>query len=370
MSAPSDTSVQPFRPGIDDAEALALRAEVWGADHAHSDPGFFRWLFGPENPAGPGRGVMLRRSGRLVGFAGLCPRLVRLRGNTLRMAHGLDYMVSPGLSAAASGRFALRVAAEWAALAGREGFAFGVNFPNANSRRLLTSDRLGWQPLLVPVLKARPLVPGAASLTSGSALRRIGLRLGLTVGAAASALRARVATGRVAGALHRLDLTRPEDAALTDALWSRLADARPCGLVRDAAALRWRYAQHPIYRYNLYGWQSGGRLEALVVTTERTLFGMTCLLVVDALIDPERPQAAAALIGKAIHGSGAAIALAQAAPSDGLATALSRAGFATVPQRFNPKPFMMVTLPLQADTAQAIGTATDWRFAWGDMDVV
>ena len=45
---------------------------------------------------------------------------------------------------------------------------------------------------------------------------------------------------------------------------------------------------------------------------------------------------------------------------------LAAAGFVATPRRLDPKPFMLVTLPLGEAAAFA---PADWRFAWGDMDV-
>jgi hypothetical protein len=62
--------------------------------------------------------------------------------------------------------------------------------------------------------------------------------------------------------------------------------------------------------------------------------------------------------------------VAQAAPGDDLHRGLRQAGFQAVPLRFNPKPFVMVALPLAGEGPAPFGTGTDWRFGWGDMDVV
>lgn len=368
MSNPANTTLAPFRPGIDDAEALQLRAEVWGSDHPHSQPAFFRWLFGAENPAGPGSGVMLRRGGRLVGFAGLCPRLARIKGRTVRVAHGLDYMVSPALSAAASGRFALRVAAEWANFARQGAFAFGTNFPNAKSRRLLTSERLKWQPLFEPSLMVRPLMAPSDAFVSGGVVRRLTLRLALGAGAGICNLRGAPRGNSAVGRARNIQIDDAHDGALVDQFWDRVADARSASLVRDAATLRWRYGQHPIYRYEITAWQVGNRIDALIVTTRRKLFGVECILIADALFDPANHTAAAELVRQSIKLSRAAIALAQAVSGDDLALVLGKSGFASVPKRFDPKPFMMVALPLQEDAATIADL--DWRFSWGDMDVV
>jgi len=363
------TGVEAFRPGADDAAVLALRAAVWGADHPHADPAFLGWLLGPDNPAGPGGGVIVRRGGRAVGFAGLCPRLARLDGRDVRIAHGLEYMVDPALGGGLAGRLALRVAAGWAAAAREQGFAFGINYPNENSRRILTSARLGWRPTLSPRLMARALSGFGAMEQPTGALVRLAARLGLSLAALAQGGRAALARRPGAGAALTLDPAAPRDARMIDALWRRVADMRRVGLRRDAAALGWRYAAHPLRRYAILGWAVEDNLKALIVTTERALHGLRCLMIVDALIDPSAPEAVRALIAGAAAGAargGGALALAEAAPGCDLARALAAAGFVATPRRLDPKPFMLVTLPLGEAAAFA---PADWRFAWGDMDV-
>lgn len=367
MSQCAETTVSRFRPGEDDLEVLALRAEVWGAEHPLTNPAYFAWLFGKENPAGQGSGVMLRRAGQLVGFAGLCQRLARLNGCSVLVAHGLDYMVSPGVSGVAAGRFAHRVPVEWGLVARDLGCDFGMNFPNENSRRLLTSKRLGWRLSVAPKLMARPLSGG---LAPGAGLRGAGARIGLGVAGGAFGGVARVRRGRIGGAVVALDPARPTDAEMIDCLWARVADTRSCGFVRDAAALSWRYGKHPLHRYEINGWHSDENgLSALVVTTRRRLHGLDCLLIVDVLVDPGAQSAASRLMDEVSRASRAQMALAQAVQGDDAFGAFSRAGFAVVPEWMNEKPFMLVTMPLRLEGAASLETAT-WRFAWGDMDVV
>jgi hypothetical protein len=359
---------QPWRLGQCDGEVLALRAGVWGADHPHTRSDFLDWLFGDGNPAGRGTGIVLWRAGRAVGFAGLCPRLGRVEGRDVVIAHGLDYMVERGLGAAGSGRYALRVATEWAELARAKGFAFGINFPNENSRRLLTSARLGWREVLSPRLMIRPLRGGGTGSGPGAAAKRLGMALGASVLGAAARLRGRTADG----AARPLRPGDAADAAALDALWLRRRDDMAAGLVRDAAALRWRYEQHPIRHYRLLGWEEARGLSALIVTTRRELEGIPSVLIVDALIDGCSLAAAVALVAAAVReaaAAGACLAAAEACPGTALHRALAGAGFVTVPRRFDPKPFTLVALPLAAGTEAALSPGA-WSFAWGDMDVV
>jgi hypothetical protein len=362
-------SLEPWRLGLGLAEVLALRSRVWGADHPHSRAEFLRWLFGDANPAGRGAGVVLRRSGRVIGFAGLCPRLARVEGRDTVVAHGLDYMVDRSL-AAGSGRHALRIAARWAELARAKGFAFGINFPNGNSRRLLTSGRLGWREILSPRLMVRPLRGHAIE---GGA-RAAAMRLGLWVGGAALGAATRLRGRKTEGAARPLDPSPDAgaDARAIDGLWLRRRDDTRATLCRDAAALRWRYGDHPIRRYRLLGWEDRNGLSALIVTTRRELEGIPSVLIVDALFDPASPETGRALIGAALSeaaGEGACLAAAEAMPRTALGRALSGAGFVAVPRRLDPKPFTLVGLPLAASPAAAFSCAA-WQFAWGDMDVV
>lgn len=360
--------LDPWRLGLCDPEVLSLRARVWGADHAHTRADFLEWLFGDDNPAGRGAGVVLRRAGRAIGFAGLCPRLARVEGREVVLAHGLDYMVDRSLGAAGSGRHALRIAAEWARLARAEGYAFGINFPNENSRRLLTSGRLGWREVLSPRLMLRPL-PGRGGAGSGvaAAAVRLGLAVGGTLIGAASRLRGR----EPEGAARPLDLSTRADALAVDRLWDRRRDDMAASLRRDAASLGWRYARHPIRRYRLLGWEDGGGLAALLVTTRRELEGFPSVLIVDALFDPGSLAPARALIGAALReaAEGAYLAAAEAVPGTALARALSGTGFLAVPRRLDPKPFVLVGLPLAA-CPDAVFSGGGFQFAWGDMDVV
>jgi hypothetical protein len=361
------TALEPWRLRLCDAEVLALRASVWGADHPHTCPGFFEWLFGAGNPAGSGSGVVLRRAGNAVGFAGLCPRHARVQGRDVTIAHGLDYMVDRSLGAAGSARYALRVAQEWAAFARAQGYAFGINFPNANSRRLLTSARLGWREVLSPRLMLRPL-RGGDGMGLASAARRTGFALVSAALDGAAYLR----RGAPAGAARAISLDAKPDAEAVDDLWLRRRDDTSVTLRRDSATLRWRYGLHPLRRYRLLGWEGAEGLAALIVTTRREIEGFPAVLIVDALLDRRSPATARALIAAALRDAaadGASLGAAEVAPGTALARALAGAGFVTVPRRFDPKPFVLVGLPL-ADAPEAAFSPGAWQFAWGDMDVV
>ncbi len=358
-------TVEVWRPGTLGDELLALRAGVWGAEHPHTSPAFFAWLFGDTNPAGQGGGVALRRGDRVLGFMGLCPRRVRFHGRDVTAAHCLDYMVDREIGPAASARYALRLAQGWERLARADGHAFGIGFPNQNSYRIVTSDRIGWRDILRPRLMVRPLRGGSHAAIALGPAKRLGLALGGAFLDLATGLRP-----RPPGELRALRTSDARDAAAIDALWQRRRDDRPASIVRDAAALRWRYEGHPFRRYEILGWQAPGGLAALIVTTRRDLEGLPAVLIVDALVDPAALAPARALVSAALRraaAEGDRLAAAEAEPGSAPARALANAGFLTVPQRFDPKPFTLVGLPLGTPMEQLAGP---WQFAWGDMDVV
>lgn len=349
-----------YRPGLDDPEVLQLRARVWGADHPHTSAAFLAWLF-QHNPAGPGSGVLLRRHDTLIGFAGLHPRLAVRNGETFRVAHGLDFMVDPEASRGLSGAYAVKVAAAWSERAAAQGYAFGVNFPNANSYRLLTSKRLGWRRVLAPRLLVRPL-PGLR-LREGLPAR-LPARLVDLGGAAAARALSFYAWARRG--------PRRETQRVTDFDWldGSRTDGTGIGFVADAALLNWRYRDHPVYRYRVFACEGPGHEATGLVTSARALFGVDSVLIVD-LVGHERLAACAALVASAVEdaaANGARIVGALACAGTVLSRALMQAGFVAVPTALNPKPFYMVAHPL-GGAGEAFAEAP-WRFAWGDMDVV
>ena len=139
----------PFEPGRDDAEVLELRAAVWGVHHPSNEPAFFRWLF-QSNPAGRGTGVMLRRSGKLIGFIGLVARNMSLRGHVVPVAQAIDYMVDPRAGGGLSGMYGYRLLQAWPKPRPRLAIGSELGFPNFSSVRLATSPKLGWERVFSP----------------------------------------------------------------------------------------------------------------------------------------------------------------------------------------------------------------------------
>jgi GNAT superfamily N-acetyltransferase len=61
------------------------------------------------------------------------------------------------------------------------------------------------------------------------------------------------------------DALAPGALAELDELWHRHAAGYPSAVDRDAAYLRWKYFEHPIYRYRAYARRTRGRLHAVMI---------------------------------------------------------------------------------------------------------
>lgn len=341
---------------------LRLRAAVWGEDHAHNDGRFFSWLF-EGNPDGAGGGVLLEQEGRALGFAGLAARQLMCGGHEVTIAMGMDYMIHPEHR---NGFAASRLVNSWLKSVSGGSYAFGVCFPNANSYKILTGKKLGWQPVCDLVMLARPIgtvrkLPGKLAKVPGWLLAP-----GFRAASLLCALRAALSTGRKpAGQVEEIACFD----ARFDALW-QAANIR-MGSVRNAAHLNWRYVAHPLYAYKIFAWTDGDRVLGYVVITEREVFDIPAVLVVDALTDPAVPgvlealtQAVAAYAGRV----GARMLATQAIPGSSLGAAFQRAGMLAVPRRLAPKTFSMVAHGL-GQALPALDVAA-WHFTWGDMDVI
>ena len=277
-----------FFPGRDTELLLALREQVWGSNHPHTDARFFDWIYA-RTPKDTPAGIMVRHQERAVGFAGICPKRQWVAGREVGLAHGLDYMIQPGLPDMLTGRVALRVAHRWMQLVEERNFSFGLVFPNSNSMRILTSPRVGMSPLFEPALLIRPL-PSARFTERIRGVPGRALSMATRVAALSSWVRVS-------------DYGRPRGEAEPvehfdegfDALWLQARDTLDASTVRDAAYLNWRFREHPLYRYQVVGWRQDGAWLGYVVCVERRLFGVDTLLVVD-ILSPQIQSVGPALI--------------------------------------------------------------------------
>ena len=354
-------TIRDFSSGQDEGLLLGLRRAVWGDDHRHNDAEFFSWMF-QRNPDGVGGGVIIEQDDKALGFAGLATRQLVCQDRQVAVAMGMDYMIHPEHR---NGFAASRLVNSWLkSVTGR--YEFALCFPNNNSYKILTGKKLGWQPVCELMMLARPI--GTVSKAPGK-LAKIPKWVLAPAFRAASllcTLRAAVSSGRKPAG-WAVEITHFDQRF--DALW-QAADIR-MGTVRNAAHLNWRYAEHPLYTYKIFAWVDGERVLGYVVITEREVFDIPAILMVDALSNPAVPGVIEALIDAVTEyaiDSGVRMLSTQAIRGSRLSAALQRAGMIAVPKRVAPKTFTLTAhglgRPLPAFDVGA------WHLTWGDMDVI
>lgn len=359
------TSITEFQPGRDDQEVLELRGEVWGKDHPHTDKAFYAWLFG-DTSHGPSSGILVRRDGKLVCFAGLVPRVVRFKGAIVRVAHGLEFMASPNLQGL-SGLYAFKLVKAWLDHASRTGYDLAVCFPNEQSIRLLTSDKLKWAVMASPRLL---VLPTPSFHIEESPVRFLPKSLA-TIGGRflAAVLLAVQSRPRAGDGVATLDLSA--DAEALDALWQRAGHGK-CQFSRQAKVMQWRYGRHPVYEYQILSRRRDGVMSGFIVTVRRKVLGLESDLVVDGLWDlddMETPRALLAAVAARARRERTGIVGAIALPDTPFHAALRRAGLLPVPAKLDPKPFHLTGYPLTSAGENCMDTKT-WHMSWGDTDVV
>ena len=346
-------------PGLID-----LRSAVWGADHPHTDPGFFTWL-GLDQPVDRAQGILVRDvGGRPSGFAGLRVKEIVVAGPRSKLAHGYEFMVHPGLGDAGKGRIAIRVAQAWIRLARDLGCDFGIVYPNDNSNRILTSRFVGLSPVFRPILLVRPLA-GA---------RTEGIEVGLPPWMAGMALRAAATYSSVAARTWQrgpaVDNSDTFDWRF-DELWTRM-EGIEVGCVRGSEYMTWRFGRHPLYHYHTVVLPSASGIDGFAIGTERLLKGLKTFLVVDLLVqgwERARVRALMTELAGTARDTGCALMASLAIPGTAAFRAFRDAGFISVPTRYAPRTFNSAGMAF-TERGNKGADAGAWHFTWGDTDVV
>ena len=355
--------VRSYIPGENVDQVLDLRAEVWGADHPHTDPAFYKWLF-QDTPIGPGSGIIVERNDRVVGFAGMHIRLARHGDTTIRVSHGLDFMVSPSLGGVLSGRVMVKIVHSHRDLAIEKGFDCNLNYPNDNSHKILVSKRFEYEPVFETDLYLRTVGP-VTFKDSGMAKR-----IGSSVIGRAGALyaKARSATLRKSATIEQVT----QFDARFDDHWERLWPDGRLRFMRDAQTLQWRYGAHPLHDYTILAALKDGEVAGYAVVTTREIMSTDALLICDLAVAGDDKGVNDVLlegVAETAKRLGTPLIVAQAVRTHPSTRNLTRAGFLRVPHKANPKPFRLIA-GQYSDRGAPVLDANAWSFSWGDMDVV
>lgn len=216
-----------------------------------------RWLY-DANPAGRAVTSLVRetKTGRIMGAASAYPRMFQVGDRVVKAGILADFVVEEGHRVAGPAIMVQRAVAKAAMEAG---FGFLCGYPNRGAAPIflrLRYKKIGETVTWVKLLKAGPQLE---KFVNPVAARLAGLLLDRILDA--NDLRLAFARPAAGGAVPD-----PKLDARFDDLWRRGRVRDRVAGVRDAAYLRWRYAEHPTRRYELFATErKDGKLHGYVV---------------------------------------------------------------------------------------------------------
>jgi hypothetical protein len=245
----------------------------------------------------------------------------------------------------------------------RRGVGLIYTFPNHRSLPSFVRNHAYTVIARVPV-RIRPLDVGAVLRTRLGAL---GALAGAPATAAWRALAVRT-KGLAAG--EEVVPIAPPDAAV-EVVARDFSAGVAAALDRTARYVAWRFLQKPTGEYALWGLSRGGQLRAYVVTRLAPLFGTICAMVMDLGCRRGEEAALLRLLSTRLdveraHGAalGVMMGLHPFLPQ------LAAAGFVTVPERFNPRPFNLLGKILADDLPPDVLAPESWMITLADWDVM
>ncbi len=245
----------------------------------------------------------------------------------------------------------------------KRGVGLIYTFPNHRSLPSFKRNH-GYTVITKAPVRILPLDVGAVLRTRLGAVGALG---GAPVAAALSAVARRM--GRLESGEELVSITEPDEELA--AIARDFASGVSAALDRTAAYLKWRFLEKPTREYAIHGLRRDGRLVAYVVTRLAPLFGTTCAMVMDLGCARGEESALLRLVSthlQARREEGAALAVTM-----GLHPFLPRltlAGFVKVPERFNPRPFNLVSKILDPALPTDILTPESWMITLADWDVM
>jgi hypothetical protein len=192
--------------------------------------------------------------------------------------------------------------------------------------------------------------------------------------------------GRMLGRMPDLALPRPravpaertieapaEWGAELDALWARFAAGIGVAVERDAAFLRWRFAEKPGERYEARVLRRDDRIEGLVVWALKEKHGGRIGYLMELLHDPARPDDGRALLSTAVRAmaeGGADAVLAWSLESAPNHAVYRRGGFLPMPEKLRPIRLNFGVRALDPALAPLVQDLRSWYLSYSDSDTV
>jgi len=318
----SDIIYRPYRPS-DEPDLRAMFGAVYGLN-VERKTSAWRYLAPAPYPAVI---QVAEVDGRIVGAQPSHAIDLLIEGEAVRGLLLLDVMTHPDYRR--RGVFA-GVVEGLRERASGEGYRVLLTTPNRDAERGFAR--------LPAWLRMGELVPWV-SITDAAALFSAKSRWGVLLRPLdslwhAMSGRRRIGTGK--------DLNRYPGDRFTDALWSSIANASACHVVRDPRFVSWRFGTGSGRPYSFLSAGAPEHPEALVTSGDGRFFGRQVLTLVDMMVEPASPESGARLLRtiaeKARHEHRAAV-VGWFAPGSGSERTLRGAGFLRVPKMLRPRPY-------------------------------
>ncbi|WP_274626312.1 GNAT family N-acetyltransferase [Arvimicrobium flavum] len=269
--------------GVDDLAISAYYRETWARPVSLSLPRFYRWQFvAPPENEGLDWNCVAVRDGAILGVMGLNRRTFLLDGRPRRAAELTTWVVSEAARGLGVGKGIMQ------SLQATHDFMVGFGISEMAMPIYAASGfrRLGQIPRYFRVLDE-------AAVAHVARIDPLGRRL--------------IAHGK--GGTDRAYHAREAEAASLGEIGAA-ASGRANLFKRDAAALAWRYEDHPVFDYRLYHVTDAARpgTGAAVILRSDETGGLRFLHVVDVFGDPADMDAAVAFIDGFARDTGAAFA--------------------------------------------------------------
>ena len=272
---PEERVLSGYRLREADAGADSVERFYREAIGLEQDPEIWHWRFHGRSGQAPLLPAAYTAAGELVGLYPAIPRRAWVDGRLMTVAQGCHSAVHPDHRAKAPLYLGLvRLLGDLSAARGIPvGFGGGANEDAVRVACTLAGFRLMYR---LPVLEKR--------LSWKPAVRsRLGARFGNAAGAVLDAL----GTARASRDSIEVEVSErvADRAADCDALWDEVRDAYRVCLVRDAAALDWRWSQCPVRSTILLATRAGRPVGYAVVRVMALDWGC-CATVLDLFRTP------------------------------------------------------------------------------------
>jgi GNAT superfamily N-acetyltransferase len=353
VSGPGVDPVSVRLGSADDDEQIAQLLADAAPGNPKADLDVLRWQYRTE-AFGPTLTVVAEAAGQIVGHYSAITLPVRIDGEAVQALRGVDIVTA--VAHRRRGVFR-QVAAHLRDAARAAGAEILISTPN--DRSIGTLRALGWTHVgdpwtMVIVTQGQALAaraPGLMPVPVGViATKILGLR-----------------SGR-----HRPDGDTAVTGTVPDDLPDDLHQLSPLvepanGVVHGKAWWQWRYRDHPKHPYRFVTFRRGGRLAGVGVVSIRDDEIGPVLQLLDVFAEDEEAVRSVTFAATRLARDldlGAVVAAALGG-SD-LHALLRKAGFVTIPRRWQPRPIHVAVVDLTGQRPSLAGRT--WAFSLGDQD--